>query len=112
MSDSLARRSLARAAARLNAQGSYAGQLPLIALLTDDERLRDPIAAARALPRGSMVIVRSREKEARRRLAFSILNLAKTRGLTVLIADDPDLAMACGADGIHLPEARARLAAR
>ena len=111
MSDSLARRALARAAARLNARSLYAGRLPLLALLTDDERLPDPVAAARALPRGSIIIVRSRNKETRRRLTFSVLNLARNRGLTVLVADDPDLAAACGADGIHLPEARARMAA-
>jgi len=107
MSDSLARRAVARAAARLNLRGRYAGRLPLIVLMTDDERLRDPLAAARALPRGSMVIVRSRAREPRRALALAVLKIARARGLTVLIANDPELADACSADGIHLPESQA-----
>jgi len=110
MSDSLARRAVARAAARLNLRGRYAGRLPLIVLMTDDGRLADPLAAARALPRGSMVIVRSRRRDTRRVLAFSILKIACARGLTVLIAGDPQLADACGADGIHLPESQASAA--
>src|SRR5690242_8951709 len=104
MSDSLARRALARAAARLSAGSLYAGRLPLVALLTDDERLPDPMAAARALPRGSMIIVRSRDRAQRRRLAVSIMRIARARALIVLVADDPDLATACGADGVHFPE--------
>ena len=111
MSDSLARHALARAAARLNVRSRYAGLLPQLVLLTDDERLPDPLSAARALPRGSMIIIRSRSRDARRKLARSMLKIARSRALTVLIADDPELASACGADGIHLPESRAQEAA-
>jgi thiamine-phosphate pyrophosphorylase len=111
MSDSLARHALARAAARLNVRSRYAGQLPHLVLLTDDLRLPDPLSAARALPRGSMIIVRSRSRDTRRALAVSILKMARSRAFTVLIADDPELANACKADGIHLPESMARHAA-
>ena len=104
MSDSLSRRNLARVAARLAvANGS---PLPFLALMTDDERLPDPVSAAGALPRGSMVIVRSRDAVRRAALAARMMKLARSRGLVVLIAGDPALALAVGADGVHLPEAR------
>jgi thiamine-phosphate pyrophosphorylase len=90
---------LARAAARLNAG--------LLALMTDDDRLPDPVGAARALPKGSLVIVRSRDTKRRRRLGEELR--AKTSGLILLAADDPLLAEAL--HGLHLPEAHAHDAA-
>ncbi|HEY0281201.1 MAG TPA: thiamine phosphate synthase [Rhizomicrobium sp.] len=104
MSDSLARRRLARAAARLAAHARHA--LPPLALFTDDDRLADPLAAARALPRGSLVVVRARGGARRAALARAMAELARSRDLIVLVAGDGALASACGADGIHLPEAR------
>jgi thiamine-phosphate pyrophosphorylase len=104
MSDSLTRRKLARAAARLAVQARHA--LPPLALFTDDERLPDPLAAARALPRGSMVVVRSRDGARRVALARAMVDLARSRALIVLVAGDGALAAASGADGVHLPEAR------
>src|ERR1700754_3153777 len=55
---------LARAAAGLNAG--------LLALLTDDERLPDPVRGARALPMGSLVIIRARDAKRRRALADAL----------------------------------------
>jgi thiamine-phosphate pyrophosphorylase len=104
MSDSLARRRLARAAARLAAQAR--STLPPLVLFTDDDRLADPLAAARALPRGSMVIVRSRDGARRAALTRAMVELARARALIVLVAGDGALAAASGADGVHLPEAR------
>ena len=85
-----------------------AGLLPPLVLLTDDERLADPLAAARALPKGSMVVVRSRDAARRAELAQSMRNVPD---LVVLVADDPQLAARLGADGLHLPQARAGEAA-
>ena len=79
--------------------------------MTDDERLPDPIAAARALPHGSMVIVRARNDARREKLSRDLLKLARRNGLAVLIAGDPLLAARHGANGIHLPEARMHEAA-
>ena len=104
MSDSLSRRKLARAAARMAV--ACRNILPPLVLMTDDERLIDPIAAARALPRGSMVIVRARQPAHRKRLAGAMMTIARERGLFVLIAGDAELALKVGADGVHLPEAR------
>jgi len=86
-----------------------AGQLPPLVLMTDDERLPDPLAAAAGLPKGAMVIVRSRDAGRRADLARAVL--ARHRDLFVLIADDPALAAALGADGLHLPQAKAHQAA-
>ncbi|HEX2593018.1 MAG TPA: thiamine phosphate synthase [Rhizomicrobium sp.] len=79
--------------------------------MTDDDRLTDPLAAAMALPRGSLVIIRTRDARARITLARAIIAQARSHPLFVLVADDPDLAARLGADGIHLPERRAREAA-
>jgi thiamine-phosphate pyrophosphorylase len=103
MADKLACAKLARAARRFAVQSGSA--LPPLILMTDDERLADPIAAARALPRGSMIIVRSRQGAHRRKLAIALKRMARSRGLKLLIASDPELAGRIGADGIHLPEA-------
>jgi thiamine-phosphate pyrophosphorylase len=96
---------LARAANRLKAE--MRSPLPPLVLMTDDERLPDPLAAARALPRGSMVVVRSKEQEGLERLSSALLRVARTRGFGVVVAGDPALAARLGADGFHLPEARA-----
>jgi thiamine-phosphate pyrophosphorylase len=103
-----ARLNLARAAARLAAPHRFA--LPSLVLMTDDDRLPDPAAAAWALPRGSLVTVRARDRTARARLAGTILSIARARYLFVLVADDPELAARAGADGLHLPEAKAQTA--
>lgn len=73
--------------------------------MTDDERLRDPMRAARALPRGSMVIVRARNAEKRRTLLVALKSIARARGLKILVAGDAKLA--AQGNGIHLPEGRA-----
>lgn len=109
MTDSLARRKLASAAARLNARRGLL--LPPLVLMTDDARLADPLAAARALPRGSMVVVRARDAARRAALVGALIDVSRTRGLTILVAEDAALAVRLGADGLHLPERRAREAA-
>jgi thiamine-phosphate pyrophosphorylase len=75
--------------------------MPLV-LMTDDRKM-DWARAARALPRGSVVVVRGRDAKQRRALTQQLLGLA-----TLLIADDPALAAEIGAAGLHLPEARMR----
>ena len=75
--------------------------MPLV-LVTDD-RKADWTAAARRLPRGGLVVVRSRDAGTRAVLALSLIGIAP-----LLIADDPKLAAEIGAAGLHLPEARIR----
>ena len=78
--------------------------MPLV-LFTDDSG-RDWAAAARRLPRGSAVVIRARDDGAR---AALFERLSPLPGLKLLIAGDPVLA--AGADGLHLPQARAHEAA-
>lgn len=104
MSDSLVRAQLARAATRLKAHAQ--SNLPPLVLMTDDERLADPLAAARALPRGSMIVVRTRDPARLETFSGAALRVARTAGLAVVIASDPELASYLGADGYHLPETR------
>ncbi len=68
-----------------------------------DDRDADWARAARALPRGSVVVVRARQARQRQRLAERLHGLA-----TLLIADDPAMAARTGAAGLHLPQARMR----
>jgi len=75
---------------------------PPLALMTDDDRLPDPLSAARALPRGSLVVLRSRDRARLARLAADMAPIARARGLILVIAGQA----LPGADGVHLPEAR------
>jgi len=86
--------------------------LPALVLMTDDERLSDPIAAARALPKGSMVILRARQKAHRIKLAADLRRITRAAGSKFLIANDGELAARIGADGLHLSEIHARQAVR
>jgi thiamine-phosphate pyrophosphorylase len=104
MSDSASRRILARAATRLAAAAGCS--LPALIMMTDDARLPDPLAAARALPPGSLVIVRAQDGARRRVLALALRAVARERGLFLLIAGDVALARHISADGVHLPELR------
>jgi thiamine-phosphate pyrophosphorylase len=90
-------RKLAAQARRLNPD------MPLV-LFTDDTP-RDWFAAARRLPRGGIVVIRGRTAKAR----AALFDRLRPLPLRFLIADDPLLAEE--ADGLHLPEARAREAA-
>jgi thiamine-phosphate pyrophosphorylase len=97
---------LAREAVRLNARAETLRALPALVLMTDDDRLADPLAAAQMLPRGSLVILRARDAARRAALAQALVRMARPLGIRVSIAGDPDLAAHCGADGVHFPEVR------
>jgi len=88
---------LLRSAGRLNPD------MPLV-LMTDD-RNADWASAASRLPRGSIVVVRSRDAKKRAALVETLHGIAP-----LLIADDPALARQVGAAGLHLPEARMKQA--
>jgi thiamine-phosphate pyrophosphorylase len=79
--------------------------------MTDQARVPDPVAAARALPRGSAVILRHTDPRLRASLGRALIDVVRARGLILLIAGDAQLAADIGAHGLHLPEARAREAA-
>jgi thiamine-phosphate pyrophosphorylase len=108
MASALARAKLARAARALNARFP---RLPPLILMTDENRLKNPFAAARALPKGSAIILRATDAHARAELAARLQRMARERGLYLLIAGDAELAARIGCAGLHLPEAHAREAA-
>ena len=80
-------------------------------LLVTDRRLGDPTSlVARALegvPRGR-VLVQLREKDLEGRalfeLAAALREVTRRAGARLLVNDRMDVALACGADGVHLPE--------
>ena len=105
------RDTLARLASRLNQANGFAGRLPSLIFVTDEKRIKDPLPSILGLPKGAAVILRHTKAGARAKLAAHIAPIARERGLKLLIAGDAELASAVSADGLHLPEARAREAA-
>jgi thiamine-phosphate pyrophosphorylase len=92
------------------ARAGRPARLPALILLTDEQRLADPVAAVAGLPRGSAVILRHYgiPKAERATLARRLRAITRRRGNLLLIAADDrggaDLARAVGADGLHLSE--------
>jgi len=103
---------LAELAKRLNSENAAGLGLPPLILITDAQRLPDPAGAAERLPSGSAVLLRDYDMVAREALAYQLAEVARRRGLKLLIAGDAALAIRVGAAGIHLPEARAGEARR
>lgn len=96
---------LASLARRLN-QEAGGPPLPSLYFFTDPERTPDPASIAKRLPRGSAVVYRHFGAPDRERVARRLADLRRSRGLALLIAADPDLALRVGADGVHWPEDR------
>jgi thiamine-phosphate pyrophosphorylase len=72
--------------------------------LTDPERTPDPVAGAARLPRGSAVVFRAFGRADAVATGLRLRAVARRRGLVLLAGADPALALAIGADGVHLPE--------
>ena len=69
--------------------------------MSDDSH--NVVAAAKALPSPTLIVLRARDGERRATLAGQLIALPHR----LLIAGDAKLAADCGAAGLHLPEARA-----
>ncbi len=93
---------LSRDAARVKPRTG--SRLPPLLFVTDPERTPDPASVARRLPTGAGLIHRGFGRPEQRKIAFDLAEVAGTRGLTLLIGLDAELAAACGAHGVHLPE--------
>jgi thiamine-phosphate pyrophosphorylase len=78
--------------------------LPHLWLMTDPDRLPDPVGTALRLPKGSGIVYRGFGRPQALVEALALADLAKRRGLTLLIGADEALAYRVGADGVHLPE--------
>ena len=85
-------------------------RFPPILALTDPVRTPDPVILAKALPRGSGLIYRHFGAEDRHKTALILSKIAARRKLSLLIGNDPALALAVRAQGVHWPEANMHLA--
>ncbi|NIY75108.1 thiamine phosphate synthase [Thalassospira sp. HF15] len=101
-------KALLKQARRLNARnGGPNCPIPPIVLMTDDQRLPDPEAAIRSLPRDSMVIFRHYDHPQRAKLGAKLRTICHAKGMPFLVANDVALALRLDADGVHFPEYRA-----
>ena len=87
------------------AQNCLPPSLPGLFALTDPERTPNPIALASQLFKGCGLIYRHFGAANRTEIAARLSEIAQKRELVLLIANDPELALAVDADGVHWPEA-------
>lgn len=78
--------------------------MPGVFVLTDPRRMPNPAAVASRLPQDTGMIYRHFGAPDRGLVANTLVRIGRARGLTVLIAADPDLAVEVGAAGVHWPE--------
>lgn len=98
----------ARRIHRIGAKRAHATSIPRWYLLSDIHRLNDPVPLLKNLPRGAAVIVRHPDPRQLLELCKRIVPQAHALHIRVLVAGDPRVAVAGGADGIHLSEQVAR----
>lgn len=94
------------------AQRAVGPGLPPVFVLTDPERMPDPIRVAESLPGSWAMIYRHFGADERERVATALRQVTLERHCRLLIAADPDLALQVGADGVHWPERLRRSARR
>ncbi len=93
---------LSNIAGRLNlAAGAH--PLPPVILMTDEERLPDPMPGASGLPPGSAVLLRHYGSPERDRMGEALAGVCRSRRLDLIVAADGDLARGLGARGLHIP---------
>jgi thiamine-phosphate pyrophosphorylase len=85
-----------------------ARKLPPLLLMTDEDRLPDPLSVVDRLPSGAGIILRhyrdGLEGARRRELAHALAAACRRTGRVLLVAASPRLALEVGAQGVHLPE--------
>jgi thiamine-phosphate pyrophosphorylase len=84
------------------------GALPALWLMTDTDRMPDPIPHVARLPRGSAVILRHYNFAGKVALAQRLAILCRARGISLIVAGDWRLAAQMQASGLHLPEYMSR----
>jgi thiamine-phosphate pyrophosphorylase len=94
---------LAATAARLNRDAGCPA-IPALYFFTDPVRTPDPVSVAQRLPRGTAVVYRHFGAPDRSHIARRLAQICRFRGLILQIGADPELASACGADGVHWPQ--------
>ena len=98
--------SLSNIAGRLNSAAGATGLPPLI-LMTDEERLPDPVAGASRLPPGSAVLLRHYGSPEREPIGEALAGIRRSRRLDLIVAAEAglagDLAWRLNARGLHIP---------
>ena len=94
----------AQTLSRRAAAGKSCERLPALFFVTDPERTPDPARIARRLPMGCGIIHRGYGRPEAAKTAKVLAEVARARGLVLLIAADEALAAKVQADGVHLPE--------
>lgn len=89
-----------------------ARRLPPLLFFTDPERTPRPWETAARLPAGAAVVFRGFGAPDADETAQRLRAVTRAGGVRLLIGADADLALAVGADGVHLPERMAGEAAR
>ena len=92
---------LVRAAREISIERRAGCRLAPLVLMTDPALHKDVCAAARAMPEGAAIIYRHFGEAAREDVAAQLRELTFARGQQLLIGNDPELALDCGADGAH-----------
>lgn len=92
---------MALAATNLHAERQRPCRLAPLILMTDPERLPNPVAAASKLPKGAAVIYRHFGAKNREAISRTLRQVTFSRGQQLLIGNDPELALETGADGVH-----------
>lgn len=88
------------------ARKALPAHLPPLFALTDPARTPELAVYANALPVGTGLIYRHFGAPDAKETAHKLVQIARRQRLRVLIGNDPKLAMAVGADGVHWPERR------
>ncbi len=95
---------LSRTAARLRPWPVRGKALPNLLFFTDPDRTPDPEGVAERLPNGAAVVFRAFGAPDAAARGSRLREITRRRGLTLLVGADAELALAIGADGVHLPE--------
>lgn len=95
---------LARLASRAQKLRADSTPAPGLFILTDPQRTPDPVSLAEHIPEGCGLILRTFGRASIEAAAFPIAEIARTRGFSLLISADPDLARRAGAEGVHWPQ--------
>ena len=82
--------------------------MPTVWVLTDDQRLADPIAVATAIPKGWGLIFRHYDAINRIDLASRTAAVCRSRGIILHVAGDWRLASQVGASGVHVQDKTVR----
>lgn len=95
---------LKSSAGKLGARRRSRKPLPTLLVFTDPRRTPDCLALARALPPGAALVFRPFGDERLLRQGPALAQVCRERQIRLLVGADPSLALALGADGVHLPE--------